>query len=83
MTATFKKHFSRLSSDELLFRAVDVVDRDCGADTVNGTIVEVTRSAITVDVPNGKFDPFTYSFRRETGTQIGGSRRLDLEGLME
>lgn len=81
MKATTKKHIARLDASVLEGVSLRAIDRSTGAACL-ATVVSVTNRVIDVVFPNGKFEPVCGRFRRDTGTQMGGSLRLELTSLL-
>jgi len=80
MKATLKKRIERLSNHIFLGRSITATHREHGA-SVAGEIIEATGREIVVSFDNGRFEPFIRRFRRDTGTEFGGSFRLNLSAF--
>ena len=81
MKASFKKHLSHLDLSYLIGKEVPLTDRETG-NSLSGKVTDITGSEITVEFSNGRFESTFRRFRRDIGTQLGGSLRLNFSQIL-
>jgi hypothetical protein len=82
MKPSVKKLLEKTHSRDFLGKTVSAVHWENGSE-ITGIVVSASNSQIIVEFPNGKFPAKERKFRRDSGTELGGSFHLVLADLIK
>ena len=82
MKPSIKRLIEKANAKDFMGKVVSAVHWENGI-AIEGVVVSASNREIVVAFPNGKFPPRERRFRRESGTELGGSFHLNLADLLK
>ena len=82
MKPSVKRLIEKANAKDFIGKEVSAVHWENGT-VIEGVVESASNREIVVAFPNGKFPPRVRRFRRESGTELGGSFHLNLPDLLK